>query len=376
MRWVVAVLATIVVLVAAGVLAFAATGGKTSTSAGPTFLPADTPVYVEARLDLPGGQRDAVIQLFSRFPGFADQASFDTKIDRTLDDWLSKQTSGAATYTGDIKPWFGGQISVGLLTIPATSGLSSLPSAGSLSSGARAAAADSSAVIGLTVKDKTALDAALAKLRQDSKDLTFTDETYDGSTLTTVKKGDTVTAAYAVTDTLLLAAGSPADVKTALDVLTGKAPSLASNAAFSQAMAKLPAERLGAFYARRSQVRGGPPGGNECGGGLGHDRTVAVVPGHADRRRPERGRGAGRPGRPRRSPVHDHGDRAARPEGDPDRPRGAHAGRHPGVRRGPRRRDRPPRPPVRACAPRSRRWCRRRRCSRSRHSSAPRSRTT
>ena len=74
-RWSVALLATVLmVVVGSGLVAFAQSGA--GASRGPVFLPADTSVYVEGRLDMPDGQADAMAEFMSAFPGFADPGSF------------------------------------------------------------------------------------------------------------------------------------------------------------------------------------------------------------------------------------------------------------------------------------------------------------
>ena len=53
-RWLVAGVATVLLVVSGtGLVAFAQTGA--GAGHGPIFLPADTPIYVEARIDMPDG---------------------------------------------------------------------------------------------------------------------------------------------------------------------------------------------------------------------------------------------------------------------------------------------------------------------------------
>ncbi len=84
-RWIVALLATALVVATGVGLAMLATGSRTTTAQGPTFLPPDTMVYMETRLDLPGDQRENLIAFMGKFPGFADPAAFDLKVNDTLD---------------------------------------------------------------------------------------------------------------------------------------------------------------------------------------------------------------------------------------------------------------------------------------------------
>ena len=63
------------------------------------YVPGDSVAYGELRLDLPGDQRQEVGEFLSKFPGFADQAALDTKLDEVLDRLLSEETDGKQTFT-------------------------------------------------------------------------------------------------------------------------------------------------------------------------------------------------------------------------------------------------------------------------------------
>jgi hypothetical protein len=113
LRWVIALVGAILIVSAGvGVTVFAV-GSQSNAPIGPTFLPATTPLFAEARFDLPGTERDNIIKLIAHFPGFADTSSFDTKVDDALDKWVGDATSHQLLYTRDLKPWFSGQIAVG-----------------------------------------------------------------------------------------------------------------------------------------------------------------------------------------------------------------------------------------------------------------------
>jgi hypothetical protein len=240
-RWIVAALVALVVVVGAVGVAVFALGSKSTASIGPTFLPASTAAYAEVRLDLPGSQRDAVVKLASHFPGFADQAAFDLKVDQTLDKWVGQAAGGAVTYSRDIKPWFGGQVALGLLELPAAM------SGGAELSANLDALGSTHMLVGIGVKDRSKLDSLLLTVRALAGG-TFTEEQYGDTTIVTVQGGDHPTGVYAVTDTLLLVAPTSADLKKGLDVLAGSAPALAADAGFTAAMKDLPPDRLGAYY--------------------------------------------------------------------------------------------------------------------------------
>ncbi len=92
-RWSVALVATAAMVVSgSGLVAFAQSGSGVSD--GPRFVPADAPLYVEARLDLPDGQGESLASFLSAFPGFADEGSFETKIDEAVDSLLADATDG------------------------------------------------------------------------------------------------------------------------------------------------------------------------------------------------------------------------------------------------------------------------------------------
>lgn len=247
-RWIVAILGALVIVVAAAGVAVFALGSKTSAALGPTFLPASTPLYAEVRLDLPGTQRDNVIKLLSHFPGFADPSSFDTKVDDTFNKLIGNATSNQVSYATDVKPWFGGQVAIGLLELPASMGSAMMPGS-ALTPGAVAVdAATVHAVAGISIKDRSRLDALLATVRALGAGFTFGQEQYGDHTVITIARDGKDSGAYTISDKLLLIAANTADLRTALSVLDGSQPSLASDPGFRAAVKDLPSERLGAMY--------------------------------------------------------------------------------------------------------------------------------
>jgi hypothetical protein len=111
-RWIVALL--VVALVVAGGLgaALLLTGSSAGASDLAGYVPADTEMYLEARLDLPGSQRAEVAKTLSAFPGFADQAPLDAKLGEVFDRIVRAATKGGHDYQTEIAPWFGGQIAL------------------------------------------------------------------------------------------------------------------------------------------------------------------------------------------------------------------------------------------------------------------------
>lgn len=238
-RWAIALGATAVVAVAAVAFAVFATGGRTPAVAqGPTYLPQSTVAYVEARLDLPGDQRDNLVSFLSRFPGFGDRTTFEQKINDTLDRLTREASDDRLTYTGDISPWLAGDVSIGVLRWPDMTGgfmaETAPPIAGALS-----------------LKDRAAAEAFLARMRTDAEARggSFSESAGNGATVVTYQSGDADKSfSYAVTDNLLIFGMDAADVRTALDVRANAQPALAESEAFAAQFNKLPAARLGAVY--------------------------------------------------------------------------------------------------------------------------------
>ncbi len=181
--------------------------GRSATSAVLGYVPSDAVAYGEVRLDLPGDQRRAVGEFLAKFPGFADQAALDAKLDEVLDQLVKDATNGDQTFTTNIKPWFDGELGFSM---------GALPSAAS-------GATDQAAMVGklralalVSIKDPVAaqawFDAAIAKAGA-----TTTKETYNGATLTVFPPSSGFSAALALIDGKIAVAGDIASVKAAVD---------------------------------------------------------------------------------------------------------------------------------------------------------------
>jgi hypothetical protein len=112
LRWAVA-LGGVGVVIAATIAIVALASGRPATSIAVGYMPDGTIQYSEYRLDLPGDQRQKLAAFMAHFPGFDDQAIFDTKLDEVLDRLLTAASKGEQTWTADIKPWFGGVVAMG-----------------------------------------------------------------------------------------------------------------------------------------------------------------------------------------------------------------------------------------------------------------------
>ncbi len=108
-RWLVASIATIVVVALLGSLVVFLGARPATPSLVAQYAPQDVAAYIELRYDLPGDQANNLAEFMSHFPGFADQAAFQQKLDETLANVVSRTDTGLDWAT-DIKPWFGGQI--------------------------------------------------------------------------------------------------------------------------------------------------------------------------------------------------------------------------------------------------------------------------
>jgi hypothetical protein len=236
LRWAAAI-AVVTLVLGATVAVAALLTGSTSQATVLRYVPADSVVYGELRLDLPGDQRQAAGEFLSKFPGFADQAALDTKLDEALDQLIGEASDGKQTFTKDIKPWFDGEFAfaVGPLPKDALSGESS------------DAAADARALILLSVKDQAAASAWFTSVLTDTETPSTT-ETYQGVTITVVTPGGdkAMSAAFAILGGNVAVAGDLTSVKAAID--TNGSQSLASDPNFKAAADASDKDTIGFAY--------------------------------------------------------------------------------------------------------------------------------
>ena len=206
-RWVVALGAVALVTALAAGIVFALVGrSPDATVIG--YVPSGAVVYGEVRLDLPGDQRQAIGQFLSHFPGFADQAALDTKLDEVLDRLISDASNGKQTFTTNIKPWFDGELAFSAGPLPDPKSITSDPTAAM--DGARALAL-------LSIKDEALARAWFADAVKQAG-ATTTTETYAGVELTVFSGStDGPKAAFAILDGKVAVAGDLASVKAAVD---------------------------------------------------------------------------------------------------------------------------------------------------------------
>jgi hypothetical protein len=213
------------VVVGSGLVAFAQSGA--GASRGPAFLPADTSVYVEGRLDLPGGQADAMAEFMSAFPGFADPGSFQMIFGEALDGLMSEATYGEYSYTEDLMPIMTGEVGVGIMDLGGAAMMDSEPPI----------------LAGVPVSDPAAASDFISGLAQSETGAELVEEPYGSTSIFSDAEN-----AIAVSGDWVLMAPTVDLVKTGIDVLEGEAPSLADDADFSKAWARVPAAHVVAAY--------------------------------------------------------------------------------------------------------------------------------
>ena len=224
-RWIaaIAVVALVVGASAAIALALTASSGQ-STVVG--YVPADSTGYVEVRLDLPGDQRAELAEFLSKFPGFADQAALETKLDEVLDELLQQATDGQQTFSTDIKPWFDGEIAVALGD-PATAETRK----------------DGPGLALISIKDEALANAWLDGVLADVG-ATPTTETYGDTQLRVWTEPTTgATSAFAIVDGKVAIAGDDVAVKAAID--TNGSSGFVDQADVKAAMAALEGDHVG-----------------------------------------------------------------------------------------------------------------------------------
>lgn len=235
-RWIAAIAVIALVVTASAAAAFMLTGASpAATVMG--YVPADSVAYGEVRLDLPGDQKREIGEFLSKFPGFADQAALDTKLDEVLDRLVSEATDGEQTFTADIKPWFDGEMAFAVGPLPEAAALTDPESA----------TADGRALLLLSIKDATLASAWFDGVMAESG-TTSTTETYEGVELTLFTDVEVAAgqAAFAILDGKVAVAGDVTSVTAAVD--TGGNAGLSGNPDFAAASDSMDGDHIGFFY--------------------------------------------------------------------------------------------------------------------------------
>jgi len=237
-RWLVAGLATLLVFAVVGGVLFLAAPRAGTPSATAHYVPADTTAYAELRLDLPGDQHDNLASFMSHFPGFADQAAFQQKLDESLNSLVLRSNSAGIDWNNDVKPWFGGQVAV-------FGNVNSNP--GMIEMDSYVAPPPPEIVFAFTVADKAKLQATI-DARSGGSQAASVD--YQGQQIKTIAQpaGMSTSGSYVITDDAVLVAPTVDLLRAALDVKAGQKAGLADQQFFLQQLAALHADRLATFY--------------------------------------------------------------------------------------------------------------------------------
>jgi len=251
----IAIVAVVVVLaVAIGAVlgsVLIARGGAPLAGAA-AYVPEDAVIYAEARLDLPGAQRDNLRALLERFPAADADAILTDALADTLDGALA---GGGAPfdYSNDIAPWFDGTVAVAMLDYPLNADPMQMQApAGLVLFGVRdsAAAADFADTVRGQLEEQGAA---------------FTSSDHDGTTVWSLQVDPATMGmvsgmgfAYAVAGDQLIMATGDAQVSAALDTRSG-GKALADRGDVGRLMSSLPDERSGVMVvnseAMLSQMR-------------------------------------------------------------------------------------------------------------------------
>jgi hypothetical protein len=236
-----------VVVLAAGiglVLGLTVLSGRGASALGSSaaYVPSDAVMYMEARLDLPAGQRESLRAILDRFPSVDPESVLGEAVADTLDDALGTALGPVASisYSADVAPWFDGRVAISLLDYPISADPMSmtLPSTAALFGVRDVAAAGSFAD-----KARTTLETA---------GMTFTSSDHAGVTVWTLEADETMPMglsgagfAYALTDDQLILANGRETVESLLDVHAGTGDSLAQRDELGDLSEHLPAEWAG-----------------------------------------------------------------------------------------------------------------------------------
>lgn len=235
-RWFAAAGIVGLVIAASAAAALLLTGAAPASSVV-GYVPADSTVYGEVRLDLPGDQRQELGEFLSKFPGFADQAALETKVDEVLDRLVGDASGGEQTYSADIKPWFGGELGFVVGPIPT----------GSASSEPMQLAADGRGLLLISITDE-ALARAWFEDVLGKTGATATSESYDGVDLTIYAGGDGAghQGAFGIVAGKVALVGDPASVKAAIDTKGGSG--LAKAPAYTTATTAMDGDHIGFLF--------------------------------------------------------------------------------------------------------------------------------
>jgi hypothetical protein len=128
------------------------------------YVPGNSVVVAELRLDLPGDQLQKVGNVLAHFPGFKDQSILPSKIDEALDRLVKDVSNGSTDYSTNLQPWLAGPTFVGVLPTSSGPGASPSPASASPASdlGDLLPAGSLDGVVVATTDGKVTCDAAIS----------------------------------------------------------------------------------------------------------------------------------------------------------------------------------------------------------------------
>lgn len=264
-RWPVAIALIALVLAVSAFVGLLVTG-RAPNARVLGYVPEGTIAYGEARLDLPGDERLALASFLSKFPGFADQAAIESKLNEVMDRFVSGVTNGDQAYTSDIQPWFDGELAFAL---------GPLPDPGTLSGAGASAMDEFRFLVLVSIKDEAGVTSWFKGVAASSQ-ATTSDEAYDGANLTLVTGEGSARGAFAVLGGKVAVLGDVESVKAAVDT-QGKGP-FAAQANPKAALDATDSSHVGFMYLdmrtlldwseKVSQVSGSSTGPNLTAGAL------------------------------------------------------------------------------------------------------------
>jgi hypothetical protein len=247
-RWQLGVIGAVIALAAGigAVLGFTLMADRPGAlGAAASYVPADTVMYGEVRLDLSPGQAASLRAILDRFPS-ADADLVPLKaIADAVDQGLAASGTGL-TYTKDIGSWFDGRVSFAMLDYPV----------GSMD-GSNVALPHLAALFG--VKDPAAARAFSDKVRDlaGQSGTSLTSSQHAGVTIWSAEADVQFAAnagfAYAVTDDELVLANGRATVESMLDA-HGGSQNLEARQELQQLIGHLPADWVGFFAVDARQM--------------------------------------------------------------------------------------------------------------------------
>jgi hypothetical protein len=116
-RWILGLgLAGLVIALTAGALIVLNSGSATPEAL--KYIPADSAMVAEVRMDLPGDQMQKLGNFLAHFPGFQDQSTLADKLDEGLSRLVGSASEGGLDYRTELKPWLNGPAFIGVMAPP------------------------------------------------------------------------------------------------------------------------------------------------------------------------------------------------------------------------------------------------------------------